>query len=361
MEDQPIPNLPTPRGRLAFLRARSFWISALVIGLAVLVMVFSFSRKKELVCQGVEISIDSIPGGRFIHPADVEVLLQKAGFDLVGTRILDIDIAGIEALVQQIPAVKNVEVVSDADGIISLEIAHRIPILRVINQSAESYYIDMDGRMLRLSDRYTADVPLSNGRIRSGFLPKLVLTDSAMVEEKKDWLLLRDLYHLAMFIHTSELWNAQIEQIFVEDNGDICLVPRLGKQTILLGNADDVESKFDRLRALYLEGFSKLGWDTFTTINLKFKDQVVCATSALPILPVVPVADSLKAKVADSAPTRDSGSASKKEKVASTSPGSGKDKKPTEKVSKKGNVQKTPGTNDAGKPKQKKEKTIRNS
>ena len=41
---------------------------------------------------------------------------------------------------------------------------------------------------------------------------------------------------LAKYISSDSLWNAQIIQIYLKDNKEIELVPRVGNHTILLGD-----------------------------------------------------------------------------------------------------------------------------
>jgi cell division protein FtsQ len=54
------------------------------------------------------------------------------------------------------------------------------------------------------------------------------------------------------------------------------LVPRVGSQKIVFGNGDDLESKFKNLLVFYKKAIPLVGWDTYSTINLKFKGQIVC-------------------------------------------------------------------------------------
>ena len=54
------------------------------------------------------------------------------------------------------------------------------------------------------------------------------------------------------------------------------LIPRVGSQVIELGDADNLEEKFENLKLLYLEGFNKIGWNKYERISLKYKNQVVC-------------------------------------------------------------------------------------
>jgi len=54
------------------------------------------------------------------------------------------------------------------------------------------------------------------------------------------------------------------------------LIPRVGSQIIELGDAENLDEKFANLKLLYLDGFNKIGWNTYKRISLKYKNQVVC-------------------------------------------------------------------------------------
>jgi cell division protein FtsQ len=84
-----------------------------------------------------------------------------------------------------------------------------------------------------------------------------------------------DLYKLAMFIDGNEFWRSQIEQIFVNGYGEIEMIPRMGAHTILLGRVNDMEYKFQKLKSIYYT-FNQIGWNDYKTINLKYKEQVIC-------------------------------------------------------------------------------------
>ncbi|MEO8088452.1 MAG: cell division protein FtsQ, partial [Bacteroidota bacterium] len=66
-------------------------------------------------------------------------------------------------------------------------------------------------------------------------------------------------------------------QIFVDAAGDMELIPRVGNQTILFGDEKQMEEKFNKLYTFYKKGLSKTGWNQYKTINVTFKDQVVCS------------------------------------------------------------------------------------
>ncbi|MFY9590545.1 MAG: cell division protein FtsQ, partial [Bacteroidales bacterium] len=72
------------------------------------------------------------------------------------------------------------------------------------------------------------------------------------------------------------LWGSQVEQINISPKGDIELVPRVGNHVIILGNLDNYEYKLKKLETLYLKGFDIVDWNKYSSINLKYSDQVIC-------------------------------------------------------------------------------------
>lgn len=54
------------------------------------------------------------------------------------------------------------------------------------------------------------------------------------------------------------------------------MVPRVGSQIVVLGTTDDYKKKMERLKKLYVSGFSKVGWNKYKKIDLTYDNQAVC-------------------------------------------------------------------------------------
>jgi cell division protein FtsQ len=61
----------------------------------------------------------------------------------------------------------------------------------------------------------------------------------------------------------------------VNQDHEIELIPRVGNNRILLGNADDLEAKFHNLMVFYKQAIPQVGWDRYKIINIKYANQVV--------------------------------------------------------------------------------------
>jgi cell division protein FtsQ len=81
---------------------------------------------------------------------------------------------------------------------------------------------------------------------------------------------------MIQYVQEDPFLAAQIDQIHVGGTGNLTLVPRVGDQLIYFGPPEDYQLKFRNLKALYKDGFKKGGWTIYKSINLSYKNQVIC-------------------------------------------------------------------------------------
>ncbi|WP_237028734.1 cell division protein FtsQ/DivIB [Pedobacter steynii] len=239
------------------------WIFCL--GGLVVLMSFVSSKKSTVAITNVKILI---PGAdNFIEREEIDAVLKQSQGSLIGRKLEQINLQDIEKKIKSNPYIALATVYADMDGVIHIEIKQRQPILRVINANGQDYYIDRNGLKMPVSPNFTANVLVANGNVMEHFTGRV---DTLITK------LARDLYETSLFIKKDTLWDAQIEQLFVNDKADIELIPRVGNQRIILGSADSLQVKMRNLLAFYKQAMPKVGWDTYKTINVKYTNQVVC-------------------------------------------------------------------------------------
>jgi cell division protein FtsQ len=87
---------------------------------------------------------------------------------------------------------------------------------------------------------------------------------------------LKDAFELANTLLNDAFFNAQIEQVYFSNTREIVLSPKVGDHKILLGKYNDIKEKLDKLVIFYKQALPYEGWNKYKSINLKFKNQVVC-------------------------------------------------------------------------------------
>ena len=89
------------------------------------------------------------------------------------------------------------------------------------------------------------------------------------------------LINFVNWLEGESFWSAEIVQIVAQTTPsgalELELVPRSGNYTIMFGRIENVEEKFEKLRHFYEDGLNKVGWDKYSTIDIKYDGQVVCS------------------------------------------------------------------------------------
>ena len=236
----------------------------------VLLMSFIEIKKESLRCKDVKVIL---PGRyNFIERDEVDRILLENGGGLVGMDLNEINIHKLENTLKANPFIEYAKVYADMDGIVHVQIRQREPVLRVINMANLHFYVDGKGLKMPLSENFTAKVLVVNGMIDEDFTGKV---------EELSSKLAKDLFRIALFIKNDALWNDQIEQLYVDLKGDIEMVPRVGDHKIILGDADSLQTKFRNLLVFYKKAIPKVGWDTYSTINLKYANQIICEKNVI--------------------------------------------------------------------------------
>jgi len=239
------------------------WIVSLG-GLFVL-MSFISVKSNDLACRDLMVII---PGEQsFVAREDIDQLILEKHGEVVGRTLTSLPIHEIEADLRSIPFIENALVNMDMDGKVEIRINQREAVLRVINRMGEDFYLDKNLVKIPLSNHYAPNVLVANGMISEAYGVGL---DSVQTD------LLKGLYAIAEYVKQDSIWEAQIEQLYVNRRGEIEMVPRVGTHQIILGDADSLDVKFEKLRLFYKHVIPKVGWDTYKGVNLSFANQLVC-------------------------------------------------------------------------------------
>ena len=229
-----------------------------LVGFSLLVFLSLNSHKNRgsILCKGLQINVDTKGDLYFVNSGMVEDLVLEIQDSIVGKPFEDINIYLLEDFVNEHPNIAKAELYLALNGSLCVDVTQRKPIARVFEQN-QSYYLDAQINAIPLSDRYTARV-----------LPVYWLEST---ERRKNIL-----KSILSFLDEDVFLKAQITALEFDDNDEVFMYPRVGDHKIILGKAQNIKEKFEKLKVFYRHGLEKVGWDRYSIINLKFKNQVVC-------------------------------------------------------------------------------------
>ena len=234
-------------------------------------------KSRQVLCTDINVEITDSLTNSFITRNDVVELIERRMYSPIGHPLWHINTLQIEKHLFELHPVRMVSAFKTSDGRLNIQIEQRKPIMRVINSRNQSYYIDTEGQILPLSSKFTAHVLIINGNILEPFQIKpdvKILSWNGKPNEQPP--LICQVFELGRYIAEDEFWNSQIAQIYVETPDDIELIPRVGAHVVKLGGVDDYETKLQKLKIFYERGLTAVGWNQYSEVNLKFKNQIIC-------------------------------------------------------------------------------------
>ncbi len=240
-----------------------------------------FARKHyaEKPCTAVNININYNQEGHktdvFLTYDDVRKFIHHRFDSILGKPMGEINIEELELKTEEIPYVLEADAFKSINGEVNLNIKQRRAIVLVIDRSGAKYYIDEVGGVIPARPGFPANVLVCNGNI-----PAYKFYGKNNSPSYKDSIInntiLGDVYQLAKSIDADAFLQKEIVQLYVNNQNEFEMVPLVGRHKIIFGTADDYDLKFEKLIAFYKQAKNFDAWGKYKTVNLKYKEQIVC-------------------------------------------------------------------------------------
>lgn len=237
----------------------------LVVTVACIVAITSATRvHNDRKVKDLDVRITN-PKYEFIDEQEVkQILLNKNHLDIEQTDMKALDINRLEKVINTNPWVADAEVYIDNNKVLHADVTQRVPVVRIFDQSGNSYYLDNTLKAMPLSAKYIHYTTVVTN------VP--VLKEDSMSRDLKGQILA-----MVRHIESDTFWNAQISQVIVTNDRTFELVPVLGKQQIVFGDTANMGKKFDNLFAFYKKVLNRVGWDKYDVLDVRFNGQVVAS------------------------------------------------------------------------------------
>ena len=158
------------------------------------------------------------------------------------------------------------------DGKLNINIKEYEPMLRIFSWQGQSIYLTEDGVVLPSSKEYRPYMLISSGyysfdEIKSTYL----LSDTTELDQK-----LLNTLHVAKAIKRNEFMQNAVSQIYYTQKGEFELVVKGIDAKVIVGDTCQIDDKLKRLEIFTKKKFDTQELSGMKTINLKYKNQVVC-------------------------------------------------------------------------------------
>jgi cell division protein FtsQ len=233
---------------------------------------YAISSSHKL-CSGIVISIADSSDYHFVTKRQLLNLAYGNNGKILGQPLNKVSENDIENRINVLRELKVAEVYTTIDGTLHLYVDQRNPIMRIIPDEGGDFFIDEDGFLFRKRNLYNPRLHIVEGNIN---ITPAMLDSVSILDTMIKNTILKDVYHFVNYINDDNFWSAQIDQIYVDSRDEVNLIPRVGNHLIHLGTFENYKGKLRNLEAFYDKVLPEVGWNKYSSINLEFKDQVVC-------------------------------------------------------------------------------------
>ena len=239
----------------------------------IIIPVFLASSANSRPCGGIVIEINDSSDYHFVTKRQLLNLAYGNSSRIAGKPVNEVSISAIENRISVLRELKKAEVYMSIDGIVHVYVEQRNPVMRVMPDNGGDFFVDEDGFVVRRRNLYNPRLHIVEGNVN---ISEAMLNGVSVLDTAIKNSILKDIYYLVNYINDNKFWSAEIDQIYVDGNDEIDLIPRTGNQIVHLGTTDNYEGKLRNLEAFYDKVLPVVGWNKYSLINLEFKDQIVC-------------------------------------------------------------------------------------
>ncbi|MCB0698659.1 MAG: hypothetical protein H6551_01055 [Chitinophagales bacterium] len=238
----------------------------IVLSVACVLAVTSATKlQRQRTLKDISIDIENKDLG-FVTEVEIKDLLNQENVTDNGKAPLaKLNVKKMETVLSANPWVEDAQVYIDNEQHMYASVKQRVPIVRIFDKEGGTYYLDRQMKAMPLSSKYNHySMVVTNA-------PVLLNDDSAAKSMKSQIL------SVVSYIQKDPFWRAQVSQVVVLDNMQFEIVPVLGEQRIVLGDANKLDEKFDHLLAFYKKVLNEVGWDKYDLIDVSFDGQLVAS------------------------------------------------------------------------------------
>lgn len=232
------------------------WVMLIVLLIYTCVVgAWAYARSADDKCRGVVIEITGDHRNDSVIREGVLAHLYKY-VDPVGKSRAIINTRAIEEWVGVLNNLENVECGFDSDGMLRVSVTPLVPEMRVFTPAGGSYYVNSAGKRMDAKAEFFSEVPIVMGAFSPSMPPTM-------------------LRPVLRAIRADKTMAALVTMLEVKEGGDIILVPRFRGHVINIGDTNRLDEKFRYLKAFYSKVLPYRGWNSYDTISVKFRNQVV--------------------------------------------------------------------------------------
>lgn len=230
-----------------------------------------------------------------VSVATIEQMVARSMPTLRSQLVKEVNTEKIRSVVMSNPYIERCEVSVSVGCNVVIKAVQRTPVVHVFMSPlqrksvsgdsavvstipATEFYLDKEGKYMPISSEGTCNVLVGNGEFREPLSRNHSKFDAQKLAKSKKWSSagIVQMWQLSRFLYDHPDYGELFDQVYLSPDGDLYLVPKVGDHVVLVGDAHQLNEKFQDLMVFYRNGMNRVGWNVYKQVSLKYKNQVIC-------------------------------------------------------------------------------------
>lgn len=237
-----------------------FKIVLLLVLLGYVAFAFAFVHEDNArrVCPGIDLRIigNTLPDS--VLRQGVNSQLAKYGCKLKGETIEKIDLKKLEDYLSTFSNFESVECSFDPDSRLRITITPIKAEVRVFTDKGHSFYINRYGKRIKADAEFFIDVPV-------------------LIAPQKYENCISSALSVIRYVGAQSDLSPLVAAYKIDGPNDLIIIPRLQGHVINFGDSTRLDEKKAAIMTAYRNVLPAKGWNTYDTISVKFKNQIVAS------------------------------------------------------------------------------------
>ncbi|MCQ2185726.1 MAG: hypothetical protein MJY92_03255 [Bacteroidales bacterium] len=215
-------------------------------------------KERALKCGGLEIRLLDSTRSAFITAKDIQKIIDRDFGGYLNVPVRSVDLHRMELLLQEQGMIESQEAYFTGDGVLHIDVTQRRPFVK-LRKDGELWYICSQGKSFPVRSDWCKDIMALEGSGKMG-------SDSWRSNVAK----------LGEFILESN-WKNRVKALECNSKGEISLKIDGRSEYFLLGQAVNLQPKFERISRYLDDGASFVQEGRqYRSVNVEFDNQIVC-------------------------------------------------------------------------------------
>lgn len=227
-----------------------------LLGYVAFAFAFVHQENASRECPGIDLRIvgNTLPDS--VLRQGVNSQLAKYGHRLKGEKIENIDLKRLEDYLSTFSNFESVECSFNPDSRLRITISPIKAEVRVFTDEGHSFYINRYGKRIKADADFFVDVPV-------------------LIAPKKYENCIPSALSVIRYTGADPELSQLIAAYKIDGPNDLIIIPRLQGHVINFGDTTRLDEKKAAIMAAYHNVLPAKGWNTYDTISVKFKRQIV--------------------------------------------------------------------------------------